>query len=451
MDKASILIVDDEIDILDTIQDILIDEGYKVTICKNGSEAKIKKQDQHYDLILMDIWMPDIDGVTLLKQWVGEGLNTPVIMMSGHATIETAIEATKLGAYDFLEKPLSMTKLLLIVKKAINYKIKPGAKNTLFEVPIGKSKVINNLKSIAAKLAQTDTNVLISGDNGSGKKAFANYIYLNSKRASKPLIEVGSANILKDNADIELFGSEKGSKVFIGLLEKANHGVLIFDEISKLNQKVQVKLASALKTKSFLRVGGNSSIEFDIRVIALTNVDLKDNIKNNKFNEDLFYVLNSTYLNIPTLSEHKEDVPDLLNYYVDLYCETEKLKYRKIPLDVKNKLINYDWNGNIAELKNLVYQLLTLGGDELVSLKEVDDLLNKAEDDDDSANLINFNLELKDARKIFDKNYFLYHLDKNNYNISKVAQIAGMERTTLYRKLKSLGIEKNKLTESSKK
>jgi DNA-binding NtrC family response regulator len=406
-----ILVVDDELDILETVQDILQDEGYVVVVAENAIQANKALLKEQFDLILLDIWMPDTDGISLLKQWVAESLKTPVVMMSGHGTVETAVEATKLGASDFLEKPLSLAKLLSTIENVLK-ETQSSTQTHLVELPIGKSEVITELKNSALKIAKTQSNVLIFGALGSGKKAFANYIHQNSANKNKIFMIVAN-----DNNERELFD----------LLEKSQQGILIIDEISAFSSRMQDKLAYALKhqnTKS--------------RIISLSQVDLNQQVQQGLFLESLFYLLSETTLQMPALLTHLEDIPDILNYYVDLLCETENLAYRKIPFSVQNYLINFSWTGQQIQVKNLVRELLVLEGDE-VSIEEVKRfLLNNNE----ASQQFDFEMSLKEARNAFDKKYFKHHLKIQKNNMSKVAKIADIERTTLYRTLKKIGISK---------
>jgi DNA-binding NtrC family response regulator len=408
-----ILVVDDELDILETVQDILQDEGFAVTLAENAIQANKSLVKEQFDLILLDIWMPDTDGISLLKQWVAESLKTPVVMMSGHGTVETAVEATKLGASDFLEKPLSLAKLLSTIESVLKDTqniIQTQAH--LVELPIGKSEVITELKDSALKIAKTQSNVLIFGALGSGKKAFANYIHQNSLNKNKIFMIVAN-----DNNERELFD----------LLEKSQQGILIIDEVSAFNSRMQDKLAYALKNQNTKS-----------RIISLSQVDLNQQVQQGLFLESLFYLLSETTLQMPSLLTHLEDIPDILNYYVDLLCETEGLAYRKIPFAVQNYLINFSWTGQQIQVKNLVRELLVLEGGE-VSIEEIKKfLLNNNE----MSQQFDFEMSLKEARSVFDKKYFEHHLKIQKNNMSKVAKIADIERTTLYRTLKKIGISK---------
>lgn len=407
-----ILVVDDELDILETVRDILQDEGFQVSLAENAIQANTMLAKTQFDLILLDIWMPDIDGISLLKQWVADSLKTPVVMMSGHGTVETAVEATKLGAFDFLEKPLSLAKLLSTIEAVLKETTSKG-KTTLVELPIGKSSVIVDLQNSASKIAKTQSNVLISGALGSGKKAFANYIHQNNTTVNKEIFMI----VANDNNERELFD----------LLEKSQQGILIIDEVSALNSKMQDKLAYAL-----LHQNKKS------RIISLSQVDLNKQVQQGLFLENLYYLLSETTLQIPALLTHLEDIPDILNYYVDLLCETEGLIYRKIPFPVQNYLINFSWTGQQIQVKNLVRDLLVLGEGE-VTIEEVKTILLQ---NNELSEQLNFEMSLKEARNIFDKKYFEYHLKTQKNNMSQVAKIADIERTTLYRKLKQIGISK---------
>lgn len=448
MNNALILVVDDEPDIGELVREILEDEGYQVTTAENASQAHAFIKNNRPDLILLDIWMPDTDGVTLLNRWLEKKqISCPVIMMSGHGTVETAVEATRLGAYDFLEKPLSMAKLLLTVANALEEQCLQqeniGFRKQLksFIDPVGKSAAISQLKDQVKRLAQHDTRVLLIGETGCGKQTFARYLHASGLRKDRPFIDVGVGTIAAEYSSIEFFGRADGGEIHQGLLEQANGGTLFLDEIADLDQDTQLRLFGALETGSFLRVGGNQQIPFDIRIIASTQKALDEEIRAGRFRQDLYYLLNEVSLHIPPLHEHNEDVPELLNYYVDYYVEHEKLPFRKFPLSVQNFLRNYSWPGNVRELKNLVQRMLILGSGNEVELIEVKSILGTAADRSSSEKPDFYDMPLKDAREKFEKAYLEYHLDRSGGSVAKLSTTIGMERTHLYRKLHSLGIK----------
>jgi DNA-binding NtrC family response regulator len=444
MSAPHILVVDDEPDIRTLLQEILADEGYQVESAENGEAARRARRSRKPDLVLLDIWLPDVDGITLLKEWRGDnGLEMPVIVMSGHGTVETAVEATRLGAYDFLEKPLSLAKLLLTVERALQAE-KLSRENvglrrqvqTVFE-PVGKSQLMQALREQVERIAQHDSRVLISGEAGSGKKTLARYLHHCSARRDGPFVDVGVAIIARENSAVELFGSEEGEEVHFGRLEQANGGVLFLEDVADMDPETQARLLSAVETQAFRRVGGTEPVKVDVRIITATHRNLEQEVRDGRFREDLYYHLNVVPLRIPPLREHAEDVPDLLNFYVDRFVDHDNLPYRHFSLAAQNRLRLYSWPGNVLELKNLVQRLLILGSGDEIGLEEVEQALGEAR----LAAPGVLDLPLREARELFEKAYFEHHLQASGGNVSQVAKLAGVERTHLYRKLKALGID----------
>ncbi len=444
-DKTTILVVDDEPDICQLVQDILEDEGFHVLTAANGTEAREHWQYERPDLVLLDIWMPDVDGVSLLKEWNEGGMGCPVIMMSGHGTVETAVEATRLGAFDYLEKPLSMAKLLSTVERALeSSRSQRGGAVQLESVyiePVGKSAAMERLRDQVKRLAQYDTRVLFIGEPGTGKETFARYLHKHSHRREGPFVPVALGTIAPEYSAVEFFGKEEGGNIHRGLLEQANGGTLFLDEVGDMDAETQLRLVSALESKTFLRVGGSQQVEVDVRVLASTRRNLEEEVKAGRFRKDLYYLLNEVTLPIPALRQHSEDVPELLNFYVDYFITGEKLSFRRFPVAVQNFLRNYAWPGNIRELKNLVHRLLILGSGEEVELDEVKTALGEiiTKESIDAPEF--YDLPLKEARERFEKAYLEYHLDRHGGSVARLSQAIGMERTHLYRKLHSLGIK----------
>lgn len=448
MSHCYILVVDDEPDIRDLVKEILEDEGYQVGSAENAVTARQLTQEHDPDLILLDIWMPDIDGITLLKEWLEKKqISCPVIMMSGHGTVETAVEATRLGAYDFLEKPLSLAKLLLTVERALEKshleRENIGLRKQISTVvePIGKSASIERLKDQIRRLAQHDTRVLLTGEPGCGKETFARYLHAHSLRRDGPFVDIGVGTIAPEYSSVEFFGRENGDNIYRGILEQAHGGTLFLDEIADMDPETQLRLSSALESGSFLRVGGNEQVQVDVRVVGSTRQPLDEEIQAGRFRQDLFYLLNEVTLQIPPLREHNEDIPELLNYYLNYFVAQEKLPFRKFPVSVQNLLRNYVWQGNIRELKNLVQRLLILGSGDEVELEEVKSALgyNRGLTNVEQPDF--YDLPLKDARERFEKAYLEYHLENSAGSVAKLSASIGIERTHLYRKLHSLGIK----------
>jgi len=368
MASGHILVVDDEPDIRTLVKEILEDEGFEVSVAESGETARQARRMRRPDLILLDIWMDDVDGITLLREWSeGGSLPCPVIIMSGHATVETAVEATRLGAYDFIEKPISLAKLLLVVNRALEAeKLQQenlGLKRHSQPVsePAGKSEVMQALREQAQRIAQHNTWVLISGEPGSGKEVAARYIHANSSLRDHPFVELAVGSMSAEHSAAELFGSEEGNRVVYGRLEQANGGTLLLNNISDMDLQTQARLLSVFQTHSFLRMGGTEPVPVDIRVIATTSRDLEQEVREGRFREDLYYHLNVVPLHVPPLREHSEDVPELLNFYVDRFVVQENLPYREFSIAAQNRLRHYAWPGNNRELKNLVQRLLILG------------------------------------------------------------------------------------------
>lgn len=450
MNQSHILVIDDEPDIRSLIRDILEDEGYEVSTAENAAGAQKARHECRHNLILLDIWMPDTDGVTLLKEWSTTGdLSCPVIMMSGHGTVETAVEATRLGAYDFLEKPLSIAKLLLTVERALETEklkqenIDLRQFSNAVQEPLGSSQAIKQLLEQARRLGQHDTRVLLTGEPGSGKETLARYIHEHSTRKQGPFIELNTGVITSSNALEEFFGREEGDSIHYGLLEKANHGTLFIDEIGDMDNEVQHRLLSALESRSFQRVGGSEEVKADVRVIASTRQDLEEAVQQGQFRQDLYYLLNVACLHLPPLRERKDDIPLLLNFYLQHYIKRENLPKRKFTVAAQQFLSDYAWLGNIRELRNVVQRLLILGIEDEIGLTEVKTTLGESARSVITSNDIPvfYDLPLKDARAQFEKAYLDYHLDQHDGSVTKLADTAGVERTHLYRKLHALGIE----------
>jgi len=445
-----ILVVDDEQDIRQLVSEILEDEGYQVAMAENASEARKLKQQRTPNLILLDIWMPDCDGITLLREWVADDAPMcPVIMMSGHGSVESAVEATRLGAYDFLEKPLSLAKLLLIVERALEtsslQRENAGLKQQLMigVDPVGKSAVVERTKDKLKRLAQHDARVLFVGEAGVGKEMFARYLHNNSPRREGEFIDVSVGSISPENAAVEFFGREDNGRIYRGLLEQANRGTLFLGEIGGMDPETQARLLSALESSSFLRVGGSQSVHVDVRVVASTRMALDEEVNSGRFRQDLYYLLNVVKLEIEPLREHSEDVPSLLNFYVDHFIVQEKLPFRRFSMAAQNYLRNYTWPGNVRELRNLVQRLMILGAGDDIELDEVKNALGSIAEQPKLGNNVPefFNLPLKEARDHFEKSYLEYHFEKNGGSVAKLASAIGMERTHLYRKLHSLKIK----------
>ena len=448
MTARHILIVDDEPDIRVLLKEILEDEGFEISLAENAATAREARRLRRPDLILLDIWMPDTDGISLLKEWSVDGqVEVPVVMMSGHGTVETAVEATHLGAFDFIEKPLSMGKLLITVQRALenaslkreNLGLRRGA--APIAEPVGHSRSLQQLRESALRIAQHKATVFITGESGTGKEVLARYLHANSPRAGNPFIAVGVAGLARENPDAELFGLEVDGQITFGSLEQANGGTLFLKDIADMDLGTQARLLGALEQHSMLRVGGREPVKIDVRIIAATRRDLQAEVNAGRFRDDLFYHLNVVPLREPPLREHLEDLDDLLASYLDFFCRQEGLPTRTPSAAAKSRMREYAWPGNIRELRNLVQRLLILGSGEVIEAGEVMAALGLRPAVALEAVPPGYELPLREAREQFERHYLEYQLQACDGSVSRVADKAGIERTHLYRKLRSLGIE----------
>lgn len=448
--KPYIIVVDDEPDICASVKDILEDEGYAVAVAENGEVARHLVRQRPPDMVLLDIWMPDIDGISLLKEFSGDmAMTAPVIMMSGHGNVETAVEATRLGAKDFIEKPLSLAKLLHTVEHTL-VEAKDAAPSHPRRVPmqaiapVGKTVQIQLLREQLEKLAQHSETVLLRGEPGSGKTFSAKYIHARSARQAGPFIDVHTQQFHDGQGDVLLFGKEEGAEVTLGLLDQAQGGTLFLDDVAELDAEMQKSLFAVLSTGKWVRMKGSQSLTLDVRIIAATRYDLEQEIRAGRFREDLYHLLNVVPVHVPALREHVEDVTELLAYYVNLLVDKEALPYRNFTVAAQNRLRHYDWPGNIRELEGLVRRLLVLGLETDVELDEVESALDAGALSFGGMESAMFDLPLRQAREQFEKAYLEYHLQQAGGSVGKVAKLVGMERTNLYRKLRALGIDTRK-------
>jgi two-component system, NtrC family, nitrogen regulation response regulator NtrX len=441
-----ILVVDDEPEIRRLVQEILEDEHYRVAAADSAETARELFRKERPDLVLLDIWMPGTDGITLLKEWSAGGRpEVPVVMMSGHGTVETAVEATRLGAYDFIEKPVSMAKLLVTVDRALaaeklqreNLRLKRAAEPETFRV--GKSALMQGLRDDLDRIAATDTWVLILGEPGTGRAAAARYLHYHSPRRDQPLIEVSLGAVAPVNVAIKLFGSEQDG-MNPGSFEQAGEGTLVLNDIGELASATQLQLLHALQERHFMRVGGRDPLPLRTRIIAIGDPALPDAVAEGRFREDLYYRLNVVPLRLPPVREHREDVPELVKICLDWLVDNERLIYRRFTTGALNALRNYSWPGNMRELMNVVQRLLILNRGEEITEAEVEQALGGKPRAVESLPSALFGLPLRAARDQFEKAYLEHHLARTGGNVADVAHMAEMERTHLYRKLKNLGI-----------
>ncbi|MCC6202091.1 MAG: sigma-54-dependent Fis family transcriptional regulator [Gammaproteobacteria bacterium] len=448
MSGEHILIVDDEPDICALLREILEDEGYQVSVAENADAARQARRQRKPDLVLLDIWMPGTDGISLLKEWSdGNRVAIPVIMMSGHGSVETAVEATRLGAFDFIEKPLSMAKLLVTVRRALENQLLHREYRALrshvpaVEQPLGNSTAMQRVRDQARRIAEHRTPVFIEGESGTGKEVVARFLHQNSARAAGPFISIGVASLARENPDIALFGAEDGAQISYGSLEQANGGSLFLKDIADLDLSSQARLLGVLENSGFQRVGGREQITVDVRIIAATRQDLVARIQAGTFRDDLYYQLNIVPIRIPPLRERREDIAPLTDFYLRHFAEHDGLPARSISPDARTAIASYDWPGNVRELTNFIQRLLILGAGDTITVDEVQGALGTKRSLADSAGHPEFEQSLRDARHQFEKAYLEYQFGKLGGSVAKVAERAGIERTHLYRKLRSLGLD----------
>ena len=452
MSVSHVLVVDDEADIRALIQEILSDEGYEVTAAADANEARAARADKRFDLILLDIWMPDTDGITLLREWSeGGDLKCPVVIMSGHGTVDTAVEATRLGAFDFVEKPLSLAKLLRTVEAALESasKMPAGAPSMLppLMTPVGRSKLMHALREKVQQYAQHEQSVLISGEPGSGRGAFARYLHGLSRRADEPLISIKAASLTDSNTEEQLCGREADGEITAGAFERARKGTLVIDDLADLNDAAQKLLLATLEDGVYRRVNGRNEVRLEARVIATVSADFDALIEKGRLRRDLVAHLSVLALRVPPLRDYSEDVPELLAYYVDKLVDKERLTFRRFSVAAQNRLRNYPWPDNVRELKNLVRRLLLTGSDDDISLEEVEgEISSGAATDEPLVKQDLLSLPLREAREQFERAYLQQQLVLCDGKVGQLAKRVGMERTHLYRKLRSLGVDFKSVT-----
>jgi two-component system, NtrC family, nitrogen regulation response regulator NtrX len=446
MTAARILVVDDEADIRGLLKEILSEEGYEVEVAADAAQARSARAAQVPDLVLLDIWMPDTDGITLLREWsVTDGYDCPVVMMSGHGTVETAVEATRLGAFDFVEKPLSLTKLLRTVERALDAgrrkRLSERAQGSSLAVPIGKSKATQGLREQIQNTAPAASPVLLLGELGSGREAYARYLHSLSARAAKPFFMVVSASLSGDPA-AALFGSERDGKVESGAFDQAAGGTLYLSALEDLSSDAQRALVGAIEQNGYTRVGGRERLPLNVRWISSAQEGFESRAAPEPFRRDLLAHLNVITLRVPPLREYAEDVPDLLRFYVDRLVDDQHLPLRRFSVAAQNRLRNYPWPGNVGELKNLVQRVLILGQGEEIRLEEIErELAVKMSNDEPLVKQDLLALPLREAREQFERAYLQQQLLLCNGKVGQLAKRVGMERTHLYRKLRALGVD----------
>jgi DNA-binding NtrC family response regulator len=446
MSASRILVVDDEADIRGLLKEILSEEGYDVEIAADANQARSSRASQVPDLVLLDIWMPDTDGITLLREWSHtDGNDCPVVMMSGHGTVETAVEATRLGAFDFVEKPLSLTKLLRTVERALDAgrrnKLSARAHGASLAVPVGKSKVTQLLREQVQHAAGSSSPVLLLGELGSGREAYARYLHSLSARAAKPFVTVVAASLGTDPA-LALFGGERDGKVETGYLDQAAGGSLYINGLEDLSSEAQRALVGAIEQNSYTRVGGRARMALNVRWICSAQDGFDTRSSPEAWRRDLVTHLNVITLRVPPLRDYAEDVPDLLRFYVDRLVDDQHLPLRRFSVAAQNRARNYPWPGNVGELKNLVQRVLVLGVGEEIGLEEIErELAVKTTVNEPLVKQDLLALPLREAREQFERAYLQQQLLLCNGKVGQLAKRVGMERTHLYRKLRALGVD----------
>lgn len=449
----TILVVDDEESIRLSLEGILLDEGFRALFASNGEDAIRITQEEDPDLILLDIWMPGIDGMETLSRIKEDRPNQPVIMMSGHGTIETAVKATRLGAYDFIEKPLSLEKILLSIQNAMqvgqlmaeNQALKAKIKKE--HEMIGESQPILQMKRQIAIAAPSNGWVLITGENGTGKELVARAIHHQSARAKQTFVEVNCAAIPEELIESELFGHEKGAftgatNARKGKFDQANGGTLFLDEIGDMSLKTQAKILRILQERKFERVGGNRTIEVDVRVIAATNKNLESEIQEGNFREDLYFRLNVLPFHVPPLRERKEDIQRLSSHFLNYFCSQESRDIKCLSVDALQALVQYNWPGNIRELKNLIERMVIMTPAQKIEYEHLPASIRTVGGEHDDRVLGNIPATTyRDAKELFEKQFLKQKLEENGWNISRTAEEIGLERSNLHRKIKSYGLE----------
>lgn len=449
----TVLVVDDEKSVRDSIKMILEYAKYDVLFAENGTKALSTLKETVVDAVLLDIKMPGMDGIDVLREIKSLQSNLPVIMISGHGTFETAVEATKLGAFDYLPKPLDRDKLLITLRNALEQKKLVGEVQKVREKEqlLGESPKMKEILSIIQRVAPTDSRVLITGESGTGKELVAKAIHRASKRANMPLVEVNCAAIPAELIESELFGHEKGSFTGataqrIGKFELADGGTLFLDEVGDMSLQAQAKVLRALEEGTIQRVGGSKTITVDVRVIAATNKNLVEEIKKNTFREDLYHRLNVIPINIPPLRERKEDIPILVTAFIEDICIRNGIAKKTITETVLKELMSLDWSGNVRELRNIIERLVIMSAGTTIDRAEFVTLSLTRKDELDS--IIRSSSTFQEFKDKAEAAFIKHQLELHNWNISKTAEALQMERSHLYTKLKKYGLERGKEGES---
>lgn len=449
----SILVVDDEADIRNLVQGILEDEGYKITQAENSTQVFELVKSKHFSLVILDIWLQnsEFDGIQIFEKLRADFPDLPVVMISGHGTIETAVKAIKMGAYDFIEKPFKTDRLLLMVARALETSALRRENSALKQDReisvdmVGHSQAFQSLVQVIEKVAVTNSRVFITGPAGAGKENAARYIHLKSSRAKAPFIVVNCASTTPEQLDAEIFGTEAEGKVYIGALERADGGTLLLDEVSDMPAQTQAKILKVLQDQPFTRIGGQAQFHADVRILSSTSRNVEEKIEEGKFREDLFYRLNVVPLDILPLRNRRDDIPVLIAHFVNKISLESGVPARMVSDGAMAAFLSYAWPGNIRQLKNLVEWMMILGSNQDSQPIQASDLppeiagtVHAALKGDWQTDLLS--LPLREAREVFEREYLLAQINRFGGNVSRTAQFVGMERSALHRKLKSLQI-----------
>ncbi len=442
-----VLVVDDEKGIRESLSDIFEDEGYRVASAASGEEAIEKIMAEKPSLVLLDIWLPEMDGLEALERIKRIDPDLPVIMISGHGNIEMAVRATKNGAYDFLEKPLSLDRVVLVSGRAIERSSLEVENRALRESLarkwnlVGETPVMKALRRQIESAAKGNARVLITGESGTGKEVVAHLLHAMSPRAEKPFVEVNCAAIPQELIESELFGHEKGS--FTGAFEQkkgkfelADGGTLFLDEIADMSPQTQAKLLRVIEMQQFQRVGGSKDIKVDVRVIAATNKDLPQRIRDGLFRDDLYFRLNVIPISTPPLRQRLDDVPILVDHFLGIFASEYGQARKVISPAALSRLRDYEWPGNIRELRNLIERLVIMSPSDTIEEGSILEARGEGGSRD------YFGLDtLREARDAFEKDFLTRKLGENNWNVSRTAEVLGVERSNLHRKIKAFGIK----------
>ena len=446
---TEILIVDDNADIRSILNELIVDAGYKTRIAANYNQALSEIDKKIPDVAILDVKLDkgDNDGIELLSHIKSKNKDVPVIIITGHANIEMAVNSLKHGAFEFIEKPFDQTRLLNFIKRAVE-NINLRSQNKEYESKlfysyelIGESKNIITIKEQIDKISLTESRVLINGPSGAGKELIARKIHKKSKRKNKPFVILNGALLDANKYELELFGEEKNNgSISYGALEKANQGTLLIDQVSEIPLEIQSKILRVLTDQKFKRLNGNNDINVDVRLICSSSKDLKDEVKDGNFREDLYHRLNVFEINIKPLSDRVSDIPLLIKYFSRKISENYNIKELEID-DNDSYILNHNWQGNVRELRNLIERIAILQPDSKEKISAIVKESLKIERFNDKIEENSLSVPLKEAREKFEKEYLTIQLKKFNGNISKTANFVGMERSALHRKLKGLGIK----------